>query len=167
MSFGAVEQEIRRVMEVADKFGGWISEHETANRYAVIDPILWALGWQTHLPWECRVEVKRGKQGRADYVLLDGQEKPVIIIEAKGLYGGSNYSPTNFRKKLASYSRGITQGVAVLTDGWTWEIYDLGEHSVSFESKRKACVDFNFHNPRESARVLHQWLRKERWQVYD
>ena len=102
MAVKAVEDEIRRVMDVADKFGGWISEHETANRYAVIDPILWALGWQTWLPWECRVEVKRGKQGRADYVRLNAEEKPVVVIEAKGLYGGSNYSPTNFRRTLAS-----------------------------------------------------------------
>ena len=162
MTVKAVEAEIRRVIEVADQFGGWISEHETANRYAVIDPVLWALGWQTWLPWECRVEVKRAKQGRADYLLLDGEETPVIVIEAKGLYGGSNYSPTNFRRTLASYSRGITYGLAVLTNGWDWEIYDLSEHGVTFHQKRQAKVNLD-DGPEKAARVLHKWLRKERW----
>ncbi len=121
-----------------------------------------ALGWQTWLPWECRVEVKRGKQGRADYLLLDRYENPVIVIEAKGLYGGSNYSPTNFRRKLASYARGITQGVAVLTNGWDWEIYDLSEHGVTFEGKRKAKVNLD-DGPEKAARVLYKWLDKKRW----
>ena len=139
-----------------------MSEHETANRYAVIDPILWALGWQTWLPRECRVEVKRGNQGRADYLLLDGEEKPVIVIEAKGLYGGSNYSPTNFRRTLASYARGITYGLAVLTNGWDWEIYDLGKHGVSFHQKKQEKINFD-DGPEKAAKVLHEWLRKERW----
>ena len=161
MSIENVEQAIRGVKEVADQYGGWISEHQTANRYAIIDPVLWALGWRTWIPWECKVEIKRGKAGRADYVLLNEEEEPFVVIEAKGLFGGSNYNPTNFRRKLASYARGITEGVAVLTNGWTWEIYDLSNHGVTFEGKKAAEVNFSTDSPEKSARVLYKWLRKK------
>jgi hypothetical protein len=51
--------------------------------------------------------------------------------------------------------------VAVLTNGWTWEIYDLSNHGVTFEGKKAAEVNFSTDSPEKSARVLYKWLRKK------
>ena len=44
MSVVDIERTIRAIMEVQDKCAGWFGEHAVDRRYAMIDPILWALG---------------------------------------------------------------------------------------------------------------------------
>ncbi len=52
MSAADVEEALREIMETVDQAGHLLAEHSAGIRYAIFDPILWALGWSTWLPWE-------------------------------------------------------------------------------------------------------------------
>lgn len=65
-------------------------QRETRTKYALIDPILRSLGWDTEDPTQVRLEyeVDPGNNGTGivDYALFnDSGSKPYILIEAKGL----------------------------------------------------------------------------------
>ncbi len=44
MSIADVESAVRLVMANAQVHGRWLADDEIAVRYALVDPILWALG---------------------------------------------------------------------------------------------------------------------------
>ena len=52
MSTADVEEALREIMETVDQSGHLLAEYKAGIRYAIVDPILWALGWSTWLPWE-------------------------------------------------------------------------------------------------------------------
>lgn len=134
-----------------------IRRYETRTRYAVIDPILWALGWKTENPMEVEVEYRRGKGcGRVDYALFNRNANPVVLLEAKPW----NTNLSRYTRQIAGYALGMGQGAACITDGWEWEIYDLSKRG-SFPSKFVKSV--NLFDDRDAATVLNRWLRKTRW----
>ncbi len=57
---------------------------ESQTRYALIDPLLTALGWDISDPSQVVPEYSAGA-GRADYALLEGSGKPALMVEAKRL----------------------------------------------------------------------------------
>ena len=65
-------------------------ERETRTKYALIDPILRSLGWDTEDPAQVKLEYgtdpKREDARRVDYALFQTSDtsKPHILIEAKG-----------------------------------------------------------------------------------
>ncbi len=67
-------------------------ERETRTKYALIDPILRSLGWDTEDPTQVRLEYevdpKREDARRVDYALFQNTDtsKPYILIEAKGAH---------------------------------------------------------------------------------
>ena len=80
----AIMAVVRQVGEHGDYI---VVTHEMRTRYAVIDPILEALGWDIANPSQVRVEygVKvSGKMKRVDYALLS-KGKPLVLVEAKKL----------------------------------------------------------------------------------
>ena len=80
----AIMRVVRRVGEHGDYI---VFTHEMRTRYAVIDPILEALGWEIDDPSQVRVEYEvkvSGKMKRVDYALLS-KGKPVVLVEAKKL----------------------------------------------------------------------------------
>ena len=135
-----------------------VRRHEICTRYAVIDPILRALGWKIHDPMEVEVEYRRGKQrGRVDYALFNQDAKPVVLLEAKRW----NTNLSEHTGQVARYARGMRQGAACITDGWEWDIYDLSRRG-SFPSKFVKSV--NLFDNKDAATVLHRWLSKaQRW----
>ena len=140
--------------------------HEDDTRYALIDPILRALGWDTGDPMECHVEYPRGS-GRADYALFDREgpvgkvgKPPTIIIEAKALDAEEDLD--DGESQLSRYVRAaprMNQGLGVLTDGKEWRLFDVSIRG-GFSTKLVATVGID---DSDSAEVLHDWLRKERW----
>ena len=66
-------------------------ERETRTKYALIDPILRSLGWDTDDPTQVKLEYevdsRREDARRVDYALFHNGDtsKPYILIEAKGL----------------------------------------------------------------------------------
>ena len=173
MTIKAVQRAIQHARDVIaewDEVGltGW---RETQTRYAIIDPVIRALGWDTEDPKECYPEydLSEGKN-RPDYALLgdwsaeeiagDGIA-PVIILEAKALH--TNLDP--FLDKLDGYSKAkprMTEGLAVLTDGAVWRIYEV-EGRGRLAGKLATEVNILEGNRLTAARTLHEWLGSREW----
>ena len=56
----------------------------------------------------------------------------------------------------------MQSGVAVLTNGNQWWIYDLSLRG-SFTSKRVVQVDIITDDPQAAAQILHQWLGRSKF----
>ena len=72
-----------------DAHGEYIASLEVRTRYALIDPILQALGWNLSDPSYVQLEYEtkdQPKPPRVDYALLSTTGKPVILVEAKPLH---------------------------------------------------------------------------------
>ena len=122
---------------------------EPQTRYALIDPILRALGWDTADPKECYPEwtFRKHQSKRVDYVLfarstaqeiIDGSAIPVIIIEAKSVYS-TDHQPNRENgqaiwekdiqqlQKYLDREPGMSEGLAVFTNGRRWLLFLLGD----------------------------------------
>lgn len=105
----------------AKEFQTELQKSEALTRYALIDPILCALGWDTADPAQVRPEFAT-ESGNPDYALLwDG--KPHIMIEAKALGKTLDVAKDKgfqccWKNKVPYY---------VITDGNVWEVHDLWE----------------------------------------
>ena len=130
------------------------------------------LGWDTSDPKECHPEYPRSYQNgrRADYAMfgiLDVQAignnavPPDIIIESKPLRAELDGAVPQFRW-YAQASPRMQSGVAVLTNGNQWWIYDLSLRG-SFTSKRVVQVDIITDDPQAAAQILHQWLGRSKF----
>ena len=128
MAVSKVEKAIRHVQSVVNEWNElgatWREDH---TRYALIDPIIRALGWDTADPKQCHPEFPRGNapRKRVDYVIFaeataeqvyELHVLPDIIIEAKafGVDLGAG------RSQLGRYVRSsprMEKGIAVLTNG--------------------------------------------------
>ncbi|MEZ0345253.1 MAG: winged helix-turn-helix domain-containing protein [Infirmifilum sp.] len=105
----------RRIQTYRDE----LVKNEMLTRYALVDPVLRALGWDLENPREVIPEYQTG-EGRSDYALLrDGS--PICFVEAKPLGG---IKPEDIREKLKySFEKGVQY--TVITDGDQWLVYDV------------------------------------------
>ena len=87
-TYGAIRKLRSRVQDYRDYLS--TGESETRTKYALIDPILRSLGWDTEDPAQVKLEYgmdhKREDARRVDYALFQpgDSSKPHILIEAKG-----------------------------------------------------------------------------------
>ena len=172
MSVEAVEQAIRHSRRV---IGEWedinLNEwREDQTRYAVIDPIIRALGWDTADPKECCPEYVR-QGGRADYAMFAeetaieeigmAEATPLILIEAKPV----DADLTEVPDQLAWYvdaEPAVSYGAGVVTDGRRWMLYDLSvEGEIS--DKYVETVNITEGTVGKNAKTLHYWRGKEQW----
>ena len=146
-------------------FTYWREEH---TRYAVIDPVITALGWDTSDPKECHPEYWRFRgdeaADRADYALFgtpdlaaigNGTVAPDVIIEAKNLNVALEEHVEQLRRYVGADPR-MGTGVAVLTNGREWWLYDLDRRGA-FQGKRIDPVNVLEGNLREAARTLNEF----------
>ena len=91
---------------------------ETLTRYALIDPLMRELGWDTSDPSAVVPEYTSGS-GRADYALISAG-RPAIMVEAKKLG-----TPLRDNVLTQGITYCMTEGTAhfAVTDGARWEIY--------------------------------------------
>ena len=75
MSAADVEAAVRQFMGTLDQSGHLFRRDKAGIRYAIVHPILWALGWSTWLPWEYQPDYNLGRRGRVDYALFDGRQR--------------------------------------------------------------------------------------------
>ena len=100
--------------------GTTLRASEALTRYALIDPLLRELGWDTSDPALVIPEFRSGN-GRADYALLGSDTNPAMMVEAKSLRSSLRDS---------ALTQGITYCIELgtryfaLTDGNRWEIYE-------------------------------------------
>jgi type I site-specific restriction endonuclease len=117
---------IEALRQRAQAFASELYQGETLARYALIDPLLRALGWDTGDPSQVRPEYAAGNK-KADYVLLDADSSPLILLEAKKL---GDKLPSIAGAAVATYAMELAnQGKRVkllaTTNGLLWELYDF------------------------------------------
>lgn len=110
-----------------------LSQSEALTRYALIDPLLRELGWDTADPDLVTPEYTvSGK--RADYALLESGGV-VVFLEAKRL----EENLSNHRSQVVAYASELGIRYPALTNGNEWEVYDNSQ-LVPIEQRRILAV---------------------------
>ncbi|MCY3557605.1 MAG: type I restriction enzyme HsdR N-terminal domain-containing protein [Chloroflexi bacterium] len=112
-----------------------LRQSEALTRYALIDPLLSGLGWDTGDPSQVMPEY-RSAAGSADYALLGSDESPRIIVEAKRL--GTPLQPVATQGINYCVQSGVPY--FALTDGQHWELYETFR-PVPLEDKVVVTLD--------------------------
>ena len=157
----AIEYAIRQLSgsDLRDR----INKSEPQTRYALIDPVLSALGWNIHDPNQVGIEEecsimddKSTGSMKADYVLKSNKSKPVIIVEAKRL--GTSLGTESNRLQAGGYAWFKGTEMMVLTEGQCWEIYGKDEQGrITAE-----LIDLKKTKPEDAKEKLLQ-LAIEKW----
>ncbi len=129
---------VEKLRKRIDVHGPALRQSEALTRYALIDPLLRELGWDTENP-DLVVPEYQTDDGRPDYALFsDG--KPIMMVEAKKL-------GTALQGKVIRQGIGycLEQGTLYfsVTDGRLWKIYET-HRSVPIDEKR--VVEFDLKN---------------------
>ena len=122
-----------------------LSGNEMLTRYALIDPLLRELGWDTADPAIVIPEDTSGLgRGRPDYV-LQHNGKPAMVIEAKKLGSGLQ----DGARQAIDYAMDANRQARffAITDGQLWEIYDTNK-----PARDMSVISFNL-NADTSAEV--------------
>ena len=162
MSVENVEVAIREVHQTMNEAAHLVDRKVMSVRYSYIDPVLLALGWSIALPWECEPNFGLTNRGVVDYALFDRDGCPAVLI----VVGTERARRPQDRVRLWQRVRGMTQGVAVLTSGWDWEIYDLSVRARGFDRKRVQQLVLDLRSddsPPAVAAGLHRWMSRDRW----
>ncbi len=148
---------IDEINEVVEKLKGRIdlrrdalSKNETATRYALIDPLLTALGWDVSEPAQVQPEYRAG-DGYADYAMLAGRDKPSLVIEAKRL--GRPISDGISQSITYCIEEGIEY--FVVTNGERWAAYETHKPAPINE---KRLVEFSISDPTQTTVMKALWL---------
>ena len=129
-----------------------LGKNETATRYALIDPLLTALGWDLQDPGQVQTEYSTG-DGRADYAMLAGGDtsRPRLVIEAKKL--GRPISDGINQSITYCVGRGIPY--FVVTNGRDWAAYETHKPVPVTD---KLIVDFSLTDPAQPTVMKMLWL---------
>ena len=162
-----VKKAIRHGRKVIKDHGDGNILHESGTRYAVIDPILRALGWKLDNPQQCRVEEWRildNQQRVADYVLFNRVGQAVVLIEAKG-FSKTKLNGWKEENQLRDYALGHAEAkLAVLTNGAVWYFYKSSNPGeFNFGEARPYDVDIIDGKTEQTARKLMRELNKRQW----
>ena len=143
---------VSRLKERIEQHQDVLNKNETATRYALIDPLLTALGWDLQDPRQVQTEYSTG-DGRADYAMLAGGDtsRPRLVIEAKKL--GRPISDGINQSITYCVGRGIPY--FVVTNGRDWAAYETHK-PVPVTDKR--IVDFSLTDPAQTTVMKMLWL---------
>ena len=149
-------QTIETLRERIDRYHSELSKNEIRTRAVLIDPMLKALGWDVAVPNLVTVEYEV-PLGRADYGLRRGLDNPpVVLVEAKKL----NEPLDSHVGQLLNYAlvRGVRYGC--LTDGNTWELYDVFQQ-VPLDDRKilSVAISSNDEPPKVALAMLGLWRR--------
>ena len=123
-----------------DAHGTALRGSEALTRYALIDPLLRELGWDTSNPDMVVPEYRVPNNQMADYVLLN-EGSPAIVVESKKLD-----EPLQGGKALDQgilYCAHTGSKHFLLTDGRRWEIYESSSTvpRISFDLLSKSTAE--------------------------
>ena len=111
--------QVKEIRERILKHGESLRWNEMQTRYALIDPLLQALGWNTADPTQVVPEFHWGRSA-ADYALFGSLSRPLVVIEAKSLH-------TPLQEHVSqAINYCLQDGIEyfAITDGGTWELYE-------------------------------------------
>jgi hypothetical protein len=157
-------------------------QREEHTRYALVDVMLRALGWDVSEPSQVKVEYRTDQPPqdvrRVDYALfVPTSNDPVVIVEAKAIgsndiayYLGEVEDSPDTKEgdwvewdskdvdQLERYCESHSVGYGVLTNGDFWDIYDLSKEG-SFKEKRKKyfpVANTDLDDSVEALKLLHR-----------
>ncbi len=139
MDLDELRELIETLQQRIEKHGSTLQASEMLTRYALIDPLLRALGWDTGDPSQVVVEYKLPKgagQGFADYALLGADSRPRIVVEAKSLRKNLDVAAA----QALNYCNMLAIPYFAVTDGERWRIFDTFQ-PVPLE--KKLVVELN------------------------
>ena len=142
---------VKTLSDRIDEHGPALRQSEALTRYALIDPLLRELGWDTSDPDMVIPEYRSGN-GRADYALMnDGS--PAMMVESKGL--GTPLRDTVLSQGI-NYC--LMEGTSYfsVTDGRIWEIYETHK-PVPIDEKRIVRFDIKDSPAQVCLSVLALW----------
>jgi len=114
---------IERVRERIERHGSKLSQNEMLTRYALVDPILRALGWDTEDPEQVVPEFQT-EVGRPDYILC--HENLRIGVEAKRLGADEKTFEQAYLRALPLWQSREIRYYAI-TDGDRWILWDISK----------------------------------------
>ena len=134
MLLESLQECVNEIRKRIDAHSVSLRRSEALTRYALIDPLLRELGWDTQDPAWVVPEYQSGKV-RADYALLN-EGRPVMMVEAKSLD-----TPLGdvVRQGIGYCLEEGTPHFAV-TDGSHWEAYET-HRPVPIDQKRVVSFD--------------------------
>ena len=159
MRASGLEDAIRHVVVAHRSHARWLAEDKTRTRCALIDPILWALGWNTWDPSQCGHNLGLRYGGSLDYAMYDPQGRVTVAI----VIGRPVHQRELERQRTARLMTGMNHGAGVLTDGVNWEIYNLTLRHRRFSQKLVERLALDTSDPAEledATQALDYWLGK-------
>ena len=150
---------LESLLELVETLKARIDEHddqlrksEWLTRYALVDPLLRELGWNTEDPSLVMPEYQSG-HGRADYALL-GDGKPMMMVEAKKL--GTQLRDSVLNQGI-NYCLMEGTNYFSVTDGQRWEVYETHK-PVPIDQKRVVQFDLKHMSAAEAClKALALW----------
>lgn len=146
-------QLIGELRDKAERHAVILRKNETRTRYALVDPLLTALGWDLADPDQVIPEFTVGTARRADYAMMRNDREPVpgLFVEAKAL--GTSIS-TGLSQSIGYCLEDGVQYFAV-TDGMRWEVYDTHK-PVPLADKK--LLEFSFDDDTHNFALKALWL---------
>lgn len=136
MALEGLLQLLETLSQRINEHGAALKQSETLTRYALIDPLLRELGWDTADPAMVTPEYV-SPSGSADYALFDtSAATPLMVVAAKPL-GESLQDAT-----MPGVLHCITDGIRyfAVTNGQAWDVYETHK-PVPMDQKRVASFD--------------------------
>ena len=154
-SCAMVLEELHELIETLQRriaeHGPALQQSEALTRYALIDPLLRGLGWDTGDPSQVIPEFK-SRRGSADYALLGGDGKPDVIIEAKRLGRGLEDAV----EQVFNYCTREGYEFFAVTDGQHWELYETHRRG-DIEEKLLVRLNLSDAPPKTCLDALALW----------
>ena len=136
MALESLLQLLETLSQRIDEHGAALKQSETLTRYALIDPLLRELGWDTADPAMVMPEYV-SQSGSADYALFDtSAATPLMVVAAKPLGESLQDAIT------PGILHCITDGIRyfAVTNGQVWDVYETHK-PVPMDQKRAASFD--------------------------
>ena len=171
MAIAAYERKILEVIEDRRKTlfairrqNHKISWNEHQTRYALVDPMLRALGWDLADPRQVQID-SHTSGDKPDYLLYtDRNSNPKMVVEAKRMTSGDiavtfeqegierpdwmEWNPKTV-DQLERYWKNFRPRLAVLTSGIFWAIYELQNARGKLPNKRIEYANVLSQDPSE------------------
>lgn len=129
--------------------------NEAAISFAVVMPILRALGWDDSDPDQVMPEYASGGR-RVDFALCGAGRRPSLFIEVKGVGRALDGDRQLFEY---AFHEGIP--LCLLTDGREWNFF-LPSGQGNYDERRVYRLQLNERSPAECAQVLTRYLSHAR-----
>lgn len=148
-------QTLEKVRKRIEEHRSSLCRNEMLTRYALIDPVLRALGWDTEDPNQVVPEFQT-EVGRPDYMLRHEREN--LGLEAKKL-GADEKTFDEARRKALPLWQERRIRYYIITDGDRWQVWDISkprdEHPQPLVDVRLSSAENLAHLARQ---LLALWL---------